>query len=228
MYSLKSNVHQFPEMLNDGTAVFINRLQAGQSPEALMIKCSIFSENPELIQKYALTGELLYLQTIGPIIPSYYDEGSIGEKALLEQAICQYQVKNIIVCGHFPSLIMRELVEQSVLPQERLSLVPPTWQNLASSTIELLKSHYNQCSKSELIDIAVKEHVLVQIERLLQYPDIYEKVIAGRVKIHGWVYYQETKDLLHYSFKKGQYISYLPVTPEDLNNIAHIPKRYTC
>lgn len=43
------DLHHFPERLSDATEVFLARIQLGQSPEALIIKCSLLNENPELI-----------------------------------------------------------------------------------------------------------------------------------------------------------------------------------
>jgi hypothetical protein len=83
MNQLKTDIHQFPDVLNDRTEGYLALLHSGKSAEALLIKCSLLNENPTILQKSVSTGELLMLQSISGIIPSYFEEGFLAEKATL-------------------------------------------------------------------------------------------------------------------------------------------------
>lgn len=129
------------------------------------------------MRNFVLQESLFFCKQL--VIPPQNTKTKVGYLKILEQFVALNGIKNIIVYGHMSCRVLIELVEQSVMKLERLSLVPPLWQKMAQSTIDLLKAHYGEFSKEDLVFIAIQENILAQIEHLLTYPFIKERSYVG-------------------------------------------------
>jgi carbonic anhydrase len=119
------------------------------------------------------------------------------------------------------------LVDQSVVEQPKLHLVPPIWHNLAMETVNLLRAHYKDFTKENLYTIATLENILIQIDHLLTYPFIQNKIKAKKLWIHGWLQIDnEEKTLFNYGFSSKNFM----ILEQDMFNkdgkLTYLPKRY--
>ncbi len=227
MIDLQPNIHHFPDSLNCGHTVLTESVCQGKLPEILIIKCSLFNEDPAPLQTFVRTGRSYCLQTMGNLVPTYDNETGLSEKATLEQAVVLNQVEHIIVCGHLPCRIMKELVEQSVVEQAKLHIVPPIWHNFAMVTVNLLRTHYKDFTKESLYTIATQENILVQIDHLLTYPFIQNKIKAKKLWIHGWLQINdEEKTLFNYDFSSRNFILLEQNKFDNDGKLTYLPKQY--
>ena len=170
------------------------QLAHGQKPRVLFITCSDSRIDPNLITQTEV-GELFVIRNAGNIIPPY-GAANGGEGASLEYAIHALDIQQIVVCGHSHCGAMKGLLKLEKL-REEMPLVYE-WLKHAEATRRLVKENYGAYQGEELLEIAIAENVLTQIENLKTYPVVHSRLYQGKLKIYGWVYHIETGEVLAY------------------------------
>ncbi|HEY9909020.1 MAG TPA: carbonic anhydrase [Thermosynechococcaceae cyanobacterium] len=178
------------------------QLAHGQKPRVLFITCSDSRLDPNLITQTGV-GELFVIRNAGNIIPPY-GAANGGEGATLEYAIQALGIQQIVVCGHSHCGAMKGLLHLNKL-QEDLPLVYD-WLRHTEATRRLLKENYEGIADEELLEVAIAENVLTQIENLKTYPIVHSRLYQQKLSIYGWVYYIETGEVLAYDPDTHQYI----------------------
>ena len=73
------------------------------------------------------------------------------------------------------------------------------WLNHAETTRRIVAENYGHSTGDDLLEIAVQEHVLVQVENIQTHPSVAVKLQRGELTLHAWVYHLETGEILAYS-----------------------------
>jgi len=157
------------------------KLAQGQKPSTMFITCA-----DSRIMTAAITGAepgaLFELRTAGNVIPPYEPNSPTSEMATIEFAVLQLGVSEIVVCGHSHCGAVLALNGAAIdhLPAMR------GWLG-------------KQQSREAMSDPAMRqegqEHVRRQLETLLAYPFVAEKVANGELRVHGWFYDIETGEV---------------------------------
>jgi len=202
MKSLLSGIHQFHAQVFKREKDFYSKLVAGQSPSTLFIGCSDSRVDPSIITQSDL-GELFVLRNAGNIVPCHGASNG-GEPATIEYAVSALGVKDIIICGHSGCGAL-----QAMLQPEKMAKLPlvRSWLNHAEATRRIMEENYADMSSSALLEVAIREHVLVQIENLQTHPSVAVKLQRGELTLHAWVYLIESGDILAYSTEDGGFAS---------------------
>lgn len=179
------------------------QLSHGQKPRVLFITCSDSRIDPNLLTQ-AAPGELFVIRNAGNMIPPY-GAANGGEGASLEYAIQALGIEQIIVCGHSHCGAMKGLLQLGSL-EEDMPLVYE-WLRHAEATRRLVKENYQGYSKEELLEIAIAENVVTQIENLRTYPIVHSRLYQQKLSIYGWVYLIETGEVLAYDPETHSYMS---------------------
>lgn len=187
MEKLVRGIHHFQATQFDAHRALFERLSAGQSPETLLITCSDSRIAPELILQ-TKPGELFVLRNAGNIIPPF-GAARGGEGATVEYALRALGIRHIIVMGHSHCGAMQGLMNPDSVTS--MPLVKE-WLCHASATCEILHDCYADASGVELLNAAIKENVLVQIDNLRTYPVVAARLARNELTLHGWVYEFET------------------------------------
>lgn len=183
----------------------LEQFSHGQKPRVMFITCSDSRLDPNLVTQTEM-GELFIVRNAGNIIPPYGATNG-GEGATIEYAIEALGIEQIIICGHSQCGAMKGLLHLNQL-QEGLPLVYD-WLKHAEATRRLVKDSYGHCPNEQLLDIAIAENVLTQIENLETYPAVHSRLFQGKLHIYGWIYYVETGEVVAYDR-----ISHTFVSPE--------------
>ncbi|MDV2992686.1 MAG: Carbonic anhydrase [Chroococcidiopsis sp. SAG 2025] len=178
------------------------QLAHGQKPRVLFISCSDSRVDPNLITQTDI-GELFVIRNAGNIIPPY-GAANGGEGAAVEYAIHALGIEQIVVCGHSHCGAMKGLLHLDTLKEE-MPLVHD-WLKHAEATRRLVKENYKSYNTEELLEIAIAENVLTQIENLRTYPVVHSKLYQGKLKIYGWIYHIETGEVLAYDPDSHSYV----------------------
>lgn len=178
------------------------QLAHGQKPRVLFISCSDSRVDPNLITQTDI-GELFVIRNAGNIIPPY-GAANGGEGAAVEYAIHALGIEQIVVCGHSHCGAMKGLLQLDQL-QEEMPLVHD-WLKHAEATRRLVKENYKTYQTEELLEIAIAENVLTQIENLRTYPIVHSRLYQGKLKIYGWIYHIETGEVLAYDPDSHSYL----------------------
>lgn len=164
------------------------RLALGQSPDALFIVCSDSRVAPNV---FASTdpGDLFVVRNVGNMIPPSGGQGisvsDESELAALEFAIFQLKVKNIIICGHSECGAMQALYQG----RDQVNSSQPHLKSWLVHGEGALKDF----NAGKILSPEFKPHnclsqlnVLHQLEHVLTYSFVKERVDAGTLGLHGW------------------------------------------
>jgi carbonic anhydrase len=198
MRKLLKGVHQFQTNYFTSHREMFERLSMGQHPRILFITCCDSRIDPNLLTQTE-PGELFIIRNVGNIIPPY-GATTGGEGAAIEYAIEALGVRHIIVCGHSHCGAMKGLLAM----RDRTDRMPLVydWLKYAEATLRIINEHYKDCDGEELLNAAIEENVLTQIENLRTYPAVHSKLYNGELDIHAWVYKIETGGVFVYSAER--------------------------
>lgn len=194
MKKLIEGLQEFRKTYVPAHRELLAQLSQGQKPSVMFITCSDSRIDPNLVTQTAI-GELFIVRNAGNIIPPYGATNG-GEGATIEYAIHALGIEQIIVCGHSHCGAMKGLLHLNKL-QEDMPLVYD-WLKHAEGTRRLVKDSYKDHTDEELLEVAVAENVLTQIENLKTYPLVHSRLYQGKLQIYGWVYQIETGEVLAY------------------------------
>jgi carbonic anhydrase len=205
---LVAGVHRFRHEVFRQQQELFERLASGQSPQTLFITCSDSRIDPNLIT-HTDPGDLFVLRNAGNIVPAY-GAGSGGEVATIEFAVAGLGVSDIVVCGHSHCGAMKGL-----LHPEYLTEMPAVAQFLhhAEATRRIARGKYAHLSGEPLLEAAIEENVLVQLENLQTHPAVAVALAQDQLKLHGWVYDIATGEVHAYAGETGQFVPLGEVRP---------------
>lgn len=200
MQKLVQGIHHFQTNIFRTQRERFEKLVDGQRPLALFVTCSDSRVNPNLITQTD-PGDLFIIRNAGNIIPPH-DPNPGGEEATIEYAIVELKVRDIIVCGH-----TRCGAVTGLIGSDRLGEMPAVryWLSHAEATRRIIREKYGHLSETELVNAAVQENVLVQLENLRTHPAVAARLARGELKLHGWVYKIETGAVFAFDPDSGQF-----------------------
>jgi carbonic anhydrase len=159
------------------------RLAHKQAPMALFITCSDSRIDPNLLTQTE-PGDLFLIRNAGNIIPPY-GAANGGEGATVEYALSVLHIREIIVCGHSNCGAMQHLMRTD--PARQLPAVR-TWFAHAETTRRVVTETYPGRPPESLVDEAIEQNVLVQIDHLRTHASVASALRRGNLRLHGWVY----------------------------------------
>lgn len=198
MRKLSQGVREFQTKYFSNQRQMFEELSHGQHPRILFITCCDSRVDPNLITQTE-PGELFIVRNIGNIVPPYGSTNG-GEGAAIEYAIQALDIKDIIVCGHSHCGAMKGLLQLGSLAED-MPLVYD-WLKYAEGTRLLLKHNYKESEGEDLLNAAIEENVLTQLENLRSYPIIHSKIYSGQLNLHAWVYKIETGEIFVYGVER--------------------------
>ncbi len=198
---------------------FRGLVDQGQHPTTLFIGCSDSRLVPYLLTG-AGPGELFLVRNVGALVPPWdRSRGYHGTAAAIEFAVLNLDVRRIVVCGHSHCGAMRALYDD-VSPQ-----APNLrdWLDLAREATLPVQVSPEALRRTE------QRAVVLQLERLMDYPMVRERVEQGRITLHGWHYVIEDGEVHVFDVVSGQFVPasraehsgtgpYLPAEPEPVFN----------
>ncbi|WP_225409992.1 bifunctional SulP family inorganic anion transporter/carbonic anhydrase [Stigmatella hybrida] len=172
-----------------------DRLAHGQTPHSLFITCADSRISPNLITSTD-PGELFIVRNVGNLVPPASSPASAAVSSAVEYAVNVLKVTDIIVCGHSACGAMTALIARK--PPEGLPSVA-SWLKEAEPVLEHLAV---DCSPED----AAKQSAIAQMQNVLSYPGMREKVESGQVRLHAWFYDMVRSELLEWSASAGRYL----------------------
>jgi len=208
MQKLLQGIHHFQDNVFSSQRELFERLAEGQHPDALFITCSDSRISPNLITQTE-PGELFIIRNAGNIVPPY-GAANGGEGATIEFAVVGLGIQHIIVCGHSHCGAMKGL-----LHPEGLTGMPmmAAWLGHAEATRRIARQKYEDRPAEALLNVAVQENVLVQLENLRTHPAVAAALAGGKLKLHAWVYKIETGQVFAYDPERGQFAPLTGISP---------------
>jgi len=195
---------------------FRSLVKEGQHPNILFIGCS-----DSRLVPYQLTGtgpgEVFMIRNVGAFVPphgGYIDTPSTladsghkpeaaqrwvgyhGTAAAIEYAVLVLGVERIVVCGHSHCGGIRALYEEPPPQAVHLS----AWLELGREAVLPVQVTPEALKRTE------QRSVVLQLERLMGYPMVRERVEAGRLALHGWHYVIEDGEVHVFDVRRGSFV----------------------
>lgn len=175
---------------------FQDLVDQGQHPKTLFIGCSDSRLVPYLLTG-AGPGELFIVRNVGALVPPYDgSRGLHGTMAAVEYAVLALKVERIIVCGHSHCGGIRALYGE--LPEEALNL--KAWLELGREATLPVQPTPEALRRTE------ERSVVLQLERLMDYPMVRRAAEAGHLTLHGWHYVIEQGEVHVFDAARGAFI----------------------
>ncbi len=180
---------------------FKELVKKGQNPKALFIGCSDSRVVPNLITN-AKPGDLFVVRNIGNLVPPFKPDNDFhSTAAAIEYAVSVLNVSDIIVCGHSNCGAI-EATFKKIEPNS-YNIHTIKWLQLAEMAKE---SAILQLGKDaplkEQKELTERLSIIFQLENLLTYPAIKEKVESKELFLHGWYYIIEDGIIEYYNEEK--------------------------
>jgi carbonic anhydrase len=175
---------------------FKHLVDQGQHPTILFIGCS-----DSRLVPYMLTGtgpgELFIVRNVGALVPPYSGEyGLHGTAAAIEYAVLNLHVSHIVVCGHSHCGAMKALYEEVHPEAKNLR----AWLDLAREAALPVQVSPEALRRTE------QRAVVLQLERLMAYPMVRQRVERRDISLHGWHYVIEEGEVHVFDVKRGGFV----------------------
>ena len=175
---------------------FQDLVAQGQHPKTLFIGCSDSRLVPYLLTG-AAPGELFLVRNVGAFVPPYdQSHGLHGTMAAIEFAVLNLKVEHIIVCGHSHCGAIRAAYEGA--PEEAIAL--QAWLKLADEALLPVSPGPEALRRTE------QRAVVLQLERLMEYPMVRSRVQSGQISLHGWHYVIEDGEVHVFDVQTGGFV----------------------
>ena len=208
--------HTFPGVQEQ----FQSLVKEGQHPTILFIGCSDSRLVPYLLTGTG-PGELFIVRNVGAFVPPYdgQEQGHLedgrplagyhGTAAAIEFAVLNLHVSRIVVCGHSHCGGIRALYEEPQPEARNLN----AWLNLGREAVLPVRlfapeAHGNEGNglQQEVLRRTEQRAVILQLERLMDYPMVRKRVEDKQLSLHGWHYVIEDGEVHVFDVQTGQFL----------------------
>ena len=167
----------------------------GQHPGILFIGCSDSRLLPYLLTGTG-PGEVFMVRNVGAFVPPHDGStGFHGTAAAIEFAVLRLGVSRIIVCGHSHCGGIRALYEEPTPQASNLQ----AWLELGREAALPVQVTPEALRRTE------QRSIVLQLERLMGYPMVQQRVEAGRLTLHGWHYVIEDGEVHVFDVRSGSF-----------------------
>lgn len=174
-------------------------LKKDQTPKALVIACSDSRVDPAILLGCE-PGDMFVVRNVANLVPPYETApGHHGVSAAVEYAVKVLAVEHVIVLGHSCCGGIQALLHPD---REGLGEFIAPWVKIAEPALCEVSEKLHGKKDSLRQRACEQASVLVSLENLLTFPWIWERVMTGRIYLHGW----------YFDLGKGELLSYLPET----------------
>ncbi len=181
-----------------------SKLAMRQSPDALFIACCDSRVVPNVFAS-SDPGDLFVLRNIGNIVPPYQIM-DFSVHAAIEFAVLNLEVQDIIICGHSECGAMHDLMNNCRMDGACVNASLKSWLQYASLSYEKFEDSFFEKSNLTPCNVLSRVNVLQQLDNLMTYPMVAERVHSKRLGIHGWWFDLATADIYHYDQKSEDFI----------------------
>lgn len=203
MKKLIQGIADFRKNLTEEHRQLFAHLALEQKPDTLFVACSDSRVVPNL---FASTnpGDLFVLRNVGNLIPPattpHYDNSA---SAVIEFSIFSLEVSDIVICGHSECGAMKALVEgidHTICPHLN------SWLKYGNESINKVRNGLVITPGLSLHNQISQVNVLQQMEHMLSYPFIQERVEKKLLRIHGWWFDIAHADVYCYENSLKQFV----------------------
>jgi carbonic anhydrase len=182
-------------------------VEEGQRPTTLFIGCADSRVVPDLLMGTG-PGELFIIRNVGAFVPPHEPDGAFhGTAAGIEYAVLVLGVTDIVVCGHSHCGAIQSLYARTSPAMPHVS----RWLELGhDARVEGWEAPEGPeeaaVPERKTLFRTEQRSVALQLERLMTYPFVAERVGAGTLSLHGWHYVIEEGRVLALDVEREAFV----------------------
>lgn len=183
---LKKRIEKFKELEYEFNKDFYERLKEGQKPHTLFISCSDSRIDAETLLQ-APPGEVFQMRNVANIVPREEEPDTHPSVvSAIEYAVKVLEVSNVIVCGHSNCggcVAIRTIDDY----REKLPYTVE-WISQSISISDYIDHRYPNKAEEDKIIMLEKLNAVQQLDNLMTYDFIKEKVESGDLNLQAYYY----------------------------------------
>lgn len=202
MKKLIQGIVEFRKSLTEENRELFAKLAIGQKPDALFVACSDSRVVPNLFVS-TNPGDLFVIRNMGNLIPpdsTKLHDNSAG--AAIEYALLTLNVRDIIVCGHSECGAMMAIADGITTLSKNIQ----GWLHYGLPSLKRVKQGFIPDRSLSLHNQISQVNVLQQIDHILSYPIVRERVEAKKLRFHGWWFDIAHADVYCYEESLNQFV----------------------
>ncbi len=206
MKKLIQGIVEFRRNVREGYREAFGRLAVGQSPDTLFIACS---DSRVVPNTFASTnpGDLFVLRNVGNLVPKCDKHGisasDESEAAAIEFSVLNLNVSYIIVCGHSECGAMRAIANDR---QEIQAPNLKSWLRHGEEALDRLRAGVTLDRNLTELNQLSQVNVLLQMEHVLTYPLVQQRMKEGKLALHGWWFDIAKADVYAYESPQQKFV----------------------
>ncbi|GAA1646106.1 SulP family inorganic anion transporter [Catellatospora bangladeshensis] len=165
--------------------------RTGQQPTQLFITCADSRIVPSLITATG-PGDLFTVRNVGNLVPRHGDDHDGSVHAAVDFALQVLQVRTITVCGHSGCGALAALLRPDPHPTPMPHL--RRWLHHAQPSLHRTDPH--PTSPGDHLTRLCQQNVIQQLDHLMTYPPVAERVHDGRLDLVG-MYFDIAASQIH-------------------------------
>ncbi|WP_028456153.1 carbonic anhydrase [Chitinilyticum litopenaei] len=163
-----------------------DELKRGQHPKTLVIGCSDSRVDPALLTD-SDPGDLFVVRNIANLVPPYEVDGAFhGVSSAIEYAVCELQVRQIVILGHSGCGGISALLK-GYQPKTEANFVG-RWVQIAQSARDQVVAELAHKTPEQQLRACEMASIIVSLDNLMTFPFIAERVEAGQLSLIGWYF----------------------------------------
>lgn len=183
-----------------------DRQQGGAA--AMLITCtdSLLDEHllPRLRDESDDSRKLLVWRNTGHVVPPY-GAGHADAEVAIDNAVHQFGVQEIIMCGHLSCDALQTLMHgrhQAHAPHAGCM-------QFARAAQRIVEEKYGRLPRAQLLQAMVEENVFVQMANLRTYPTVLAGLARGTLKLHSWIYDHDRDEIYGHEPRESAFLQRL-------------------
>lgn len=163
-----------------------NELKKAQRPKTLVIGCSDSRVDPALLTDCD-PGDIFVVRNVANLVPPFEnDNAKHGVSAAIEFAVCDLEVRNIVVLGHSSCGGISALMKGHE-PKSEADFVGK-WVQIAEPARQQVLSELQDRPVEEQVRACEVASIIVSLDNLMTFPFIVERVESGQLSLIGWYF----------------------------------------
>lgn len=201
-----ANLERFRVEVRQHYTPLFDQLADGQHPHTLFVTCVDSRIAPQMLTG-SHPGELFILRCLGAMVTPPGEVALHAEGAAVEYAVGVLGVRNIVICGHSQCGAVKA-VKSGQVPDELASL--KRW-------LAEVKHAAGDLSGYDDLGDAARAVTVRQLDNLLAFPLVRERLEKGEIELHAWFYDVGQAELFEWEQEKQAF------TVLDGRGVADLP-----
>jgi carbonic anhydrase len=122
------------------------------------------------------------------VVPSYREENDFS--ATIEYFVSKESIQRIVVCGHTDCSILTSVLQGDTRRAQ------PAWFRYTKAAAQFVQDNYPDAAQPNALKALATENVRNQLANLRTHPAVAGAIAREQLSVHGWVYDQDTGEML--------------------------------